>query len=103
MRHSKRAILIATLPTVHLCLCVLLELLGGDSWNWMLIMLLDFPLLYLQKYLGDPWHLVLVTPLPLSIFGTIWWLCVGIALSFIIERFKRRRKDTFQAKNRTGE
>jgi hypothetical protein len=103
MRHSKRAILIATLPTVHLCLCVLLELLGGDSWSWMLIMLLDFPLLYLQKYVGDPCHFVLVTPLPLSIFGTIWWLCVGIALSLIIERFTRREKGAFQAKNGTGE
>jgi hypothetical protein len=84
MRHPKRAIWIAVLPTTHLCLCGYVAV-TGDVWKWMELSLLDFPLVYVQKYVGDRYGLFLISPWNLTIFGTVWWLCVGVALSFIFE------------------
>jgi hypothetical protein len=54
----------------------------------MWIIMLDFPL----TYLGEVCNLQLFTPLRLTIFGTMWWLCIGVVLSFIIDRVKRSRR-----------
>lgn len=91
MRHFKRAILIGVLPTVHLCVCAYVAV-SDDIWNWMSLSLIDFPLLFLQKYVGDPCNFVVLGPLRLTIFGTVWWLCIGVALSSIIEWLERRRR-----------
>ena len=100
MRHFKRAILIAVLPTVHLCLCAYAAV-SNDVWNWMLLGLIDIPLVLLQMYVVNRNSLGLASPLGLTIFGTMWWLCNGVALSFMIEWFKRRRRS--KALNTDGE
>jgi hypothetical protein len=89
MRHFKRAILIAVLPTVHLCLCAYVAV-SHDVWNWILLSLIDFPLLYLQKYVGDPFNFAVLGPLRLTVFGTVWWLCIGVALSYIVAWCERK-------------
>jgi hypothetical protein len=91
LRLLKRVIWIAVLPTTHLILCACAAV-SGDVWQWILLSLVDFPLLYLQKYVGDRCGILLLTPLRLTVFGTVWWLCVGIALKYIFEWLKRRRK-----------
>jgi hypothetical protein len=104
MRNFKRAILIAVLPTVHLCLCAYVAV-SEDVWNWILLTLIDFPLPYVEmfvhKYIWARFHYVLISPWGLTIFGTLWWLCVGLALSYIVGWFQRRGRP--RALNTEGE
>jgi hypothetical protein len=83
VRRFKHPVQIAALPTIHLCLVVYLGVLN-NAWDWMLLALIDFPLVILSmlgKRLGDWWAWGMISPLGLAIFGTLWWLCVGIVLS----------------------
>jgi hypothetical protein len=91
MRHPKRLIWIAVLPTTHLLLCALAALLPDVYWNWMWIILLDFPFTYALVKAEKLYNVVLISPLGLTILGTAWWLCIGIALSYIFERVTRKR------------
>lgn len=92
MRHLKRAIGIAVLPTIHLCLCAYVAA-SEDVWNWIELSVIDFPLLYvgilLDKHIGDRFLWLLIGPWGLTIFGTMWWLCVGAALSYFFAWFVR--------------
>jgi hypothetical protein len=91
MRHPKRLIWIAALPTVHLLLCAYVAV-SGDIWKWILLsIVVDLPLLFVQKYVGDRCGFLLIGPWRLTIFGTAWWLCIGVGLSYIFERFSRKR------------
>ena len=83
MRRFKHPVRIAVLPATHLCLVAYIATLH-DAWDWILLVLIDFPLAYLAmlgKYLGNWWTWGLIGPWGLAVFGTLWWLCVGIALS----------------------
>jgi hypothetical protein len=64
-----------------------------DVWNWIFLSLIDFPLVYVEmfvhKHIWDRFEYVLISPWGLTIFGTIWWLCVGVVLSFIFAWFLR--------------
>jgi hypothetical protein len=51
----------------------------------MWIIFIDFPL----TYLGDKFNLPIFTALCLTILGTLLWLCIGVALSYIIPWFVR--------------
>lgn len=92
MRHLTRSVLIATLPTVHLFLCAYVAV-SHDVWKWILLSLIDFPLvyseMYVHKHIWYRFEYVLISPWGLTIFGTTWWLCVGIALSYIFPWFVR--------------
>jgi hypothetical protein len=82
MRHFKRVIWIAVLPTIHLCLSAWAAA-SHDAWNWILLSGLDLPLVYIQSYFMDRFSLGLISPWGLTVFGTVGWLCVGVALSYI--------------------
>lgn len=88
-KRSKRILQIAILPTVHLCLCALTILfLGQDSWDWIFLTLVDVPVLaFIGWFTPPPYDSMTIT-----IFGTIWWLCIGLAISFISEWLGRRKK-----------
>lgn len=90
MRPFRRVITIAVLPAVHLCLCCYIAT-SGDIWEWMLLSLSDFPLLYIQEYVGDRLGFVLISPLRVTLLGTAWWLCLGFALEWAIRRYKTGR------------
>lgn len=90
LRPLKRVIWIAVLPTTHLILCACAAV-SGDAWDWILLGLIDFPVADLLKHVGDRSGFWLLAPLRLTVFGTLWWLCVGIALTYIFERLKRSR------------
>ena len=91
MRLLKRIIWIAVLPTTHLILCAVVAA-SGDVWQWILLSLVDLPVAYLLVYVGDRYGFVLLTPWGLTICGTFWWLCVGVALRYMFEWLKRGRK-----------
>ena len=99
LRLLKRVIWIAVLPTTHLILCAYAAV-SGDTWDWILLSLIDFPLAYLQKYVGDRCGFWLLAPLRLTVFGTVWWLCIGIVLTYSFEWFKRRRESKAHNANR---
>lgn len=69
----------AVLPAIHLCLCAYVAA-TGDIWKWMSLSLVDFPILYLQKYVADPLKISLINPIGVATLGTLWWLCIGVAL-----------------------
>jgi hypothetical protein len=76
------------MPTFHLCLCAFtVVFLGQDNWDWIFVATLDIPLLLLMACFKLPIDRVILT-----IAGTIWWLCIGVALSFMIEWFERRSR-----------
>lgn len=89
LRLSTQVIRIAALPTMHLCLCAVTYCsFGDDGWRWMVVMVLDLPLLLLMHLFKDPPD----TVMSVTILGTIWWLCIGIALFSMLEWFSKRRK-----------
>ena len=96
MKHRSQVIEIAVLPAIHLCLCALAAFLP-DNWNWMWIMLLDAPISSALAYANELWHFAdispLIAPLSLTVLGTIWWLCIGVALSFIKRWFQRQKRN----------
>lgn len=100
MRPLKRVIWIALLPTTHLILCAYAAV-SGDTWDWILLSLIDFPVADLLKYVGDRCGFWLLAPLRLTVIGTVWWLCVGIALTYIFEWLKRSRRS--KARNANSE
>lgn len=73
--------------------------MSGDTWDWILLALIDFPVADLLKYVGDRYGVWLVAPLGLTVFGTLCWLCVGIALTYIFERLKRSRSSKADTAN----
>ena len=73
---------------------------SGDVWGWILLGIIDLPLGYVAMYGGDLFKFV-ISPWGLTVFGTLLWLCVGVALSFMIEWFKRRGRP--KARNTGGE
>ena len=79
MRDSKHICRFAVLPAIHLCLCAYVAA-TGDVWKWILLSLVDFPILYLQKYAGDPLKIALINPIGVATLGALWWLCIGVAL-----------------------
>ena len=90
MKYSKQLIQIAILPVMYLSLCAFTHIfLGDDNWSWIFVMTLDIPLLLLMD---------LVTKSPtystttMVVAGAIWWLCIGILTTCIVEWFKRRRR-----------
>jgi hypothetical protein len=85
----KRIIQIASLPTIHLCLCVITILfLGQDVWDWMFVTLMDIPVLVLMGWFKPPPY----DSMTITISGTVWWLCIGIGISFISESLGRGKK-----------
>jgi hypothetical protein len=88
MRIRGRIIRIAALPTMHLCLSAWAAA-SHDAWNWILLAGLDLPLVYIQSYFMNRFNLGLVSPCGLTIFGTLWWLSIGVALSYFFEWFVR--------------
>ena len=91
MRPIQRVLRIAMLPAGHALLCFIAgRLAGHDDYNtnWMVVILVDLPFIYIWKLFSLP----RLGPWSLIIFGTVWWLCVGIALTFIFEWFGRRRR-----------
>jgi hypothetical protein len=59
----------------------------------MLLGLIDSPLVYAEmfvdKYIWNGFQYVLVSPVGLSILGTMMWLCVGVILSYMLPWFVR--------------
>lgn len=96
-KRTKRILQIASLPAIHLCLCAATVLfLGQDSWDWIFVTLVDVPVLALMgRFTPPPYESMTIT-----IFGTIWWLCIGIAISLISDWLGRKRmaKSTNQAR-----
>jgi hypothetical protein len=94
MRRYKRVVQISVLPTIHLGLCALVALLAPNSWWWFWISALDLPATLVLGYLNSLWHFtdksLLVFVSSLTIFGTLWWLCIGVALSYFFEWFVRK-------------
>jgi hypothetical protein len=90
MRHFKQVIRIAILPTLYLCLCACTHIfVGDDNWSWIVVMTLDIPLLLLMDlFTKSPTY----STTTIVVAGTIWWLCIGIALTCIFEWLKRRRE-----------
>jgi len=89
MRYWGRAIRIAVLPMIHLCLCAYVAQFDSD-WLWMRFSVVDLPLVFLQVFVGTPCNFVILSPLRLTIFGTLMWLCVGTALSCFFEWIARK-------------
>ena len=100
MRYSWRIVRIAVLPTVHLGLCALVALLAPNSWYWFWIFALDMPASFALGYLNGLWHFTdksaLVFYLCLTIVGTLWWLCIGVALSYLFEWVVRKIRTKMQ-------
>jgi hypothetical protein len=94
VRRFKHPVRIAALPTIHPCLVVYL-VVSNNAWDWMLLALIDFPLVILSmlgKRLGDWWAWGLISPWGLAVFGTLWWLGVGILLSRTFDWIVRKMK-----------
>ena len=88
MAHRNRIIRIAFLPTMHLCLCALAAFPDGfGNWNGMLIFLLDLPLTFIREWLNLP----LFTTVSLTVYGTLWWLFIGVVLSSLYDWFESKR------------
>ena len=88
MRLSKRAIWIAVLPSMHLILCALVGMSGGDAWYWIAISLIDLPLVFLHEA-GKPYGIKVLTPLGVTVLGTLLWLCIAIAVAYFVQWLKR--------------
>jgi len=89
MRCSRVVAQIAILPTIHLCLCILTRVfLGDDSWDWIYVATLDGPLIGLMGFFKEPPFGIL----SITVCGTIWWLCVSIALFALVRLFARIKK-----------
>jgi hypothetical protein len=73
---------------VHLCLCAFTALfLGQDNWDWIFVATLNLPLIFLMDWFKLP-----IDRVTLTVAGTVWWLCIGIAISCISDWFARRRR-----------
>lgn len=92
VRYFKRFGLPALLPIAHLCACGLAAAIPDVFWNWFWIMLLDLPCTYVLDKAGKLLHTRLISAWGLTVFGTLWWLCIGFVLSAAYERFARRFK-----------
>ncbi|MGO9324554.1 MAG: hypothetical protein ACLP07_08330 [Terracidiphilus sp.] len=89
MKKSTGMLWIAALPTAHLLLCALtVVFLGTDAWDWMLVTTLDLPFIVLRSWLLPP----PISDASLVIFGTIQWLCVGVAIRSVSFWLERRRR-----------
>lgn len=76
---------------MHLCVCAFAALVSAEGWNWIWVLMLDLPLLYAQKYIGDRLGFVLISPLCVALLGTAWWLCIGFAIDAIRSKVVRAR------------
>lgn len=84
---TKRAVLIALLPTLHLSACLIMATARVAS-GWMYVSMVDFPASAFAMALSYNWDHPLVL---FGAIGTLWWLMLSVGAVHLFERISKGR------------
>jgi hypothetical protein len=87
--QTKRAVLIALLPTLHLAACLIVAFARPAS-GWMYVSMIDFPASAFAMALSYNWDRPLVL---FGAIGTLWWLMLSVGAAHLYDRISKQRSE----------